>query len=176
MSILEFNRIIIIGNNGSGKSFLAKELAKITNLPLIHLDMEFWREDWQKPEEKEWIAIQKSLIAKEKWIIEGNHSSTMELRFKATDLVIFLDINRFTCLISVVKRHGKNRLGSPDYLNAKFNKDFFKFCKRLWDFPKDKRKLIIALHKKYPQKEFLIINSRKKANKLFELNKKIKII
>jgi hypothetical protein len=30
------------------------------------------------------------LTAKEKWIIDGNHTDTMELRFKAADIVIYL--------------------------------------------------------------------------------------
>jgi len=43
LNIFGYNRIMIVGNNGSGKSFLAKKLAVITGLPLVHLDMEFWR-------------------------------------------------------------------------------------------------------------------------------------
>jgi len=38
LNISDYNRIIIVGNNGSGKSFLSKELSVITGLPLIHLD------------------------------------------------------------------------------------------------------------------------------------------
>jgi adenylate kinase family enzyme len=41
LNIFEYNRIIIVGNNGSGKSFISKELAIITGLPVVHLDAEF---------------------------------------------------------------------------------------------------------------------------------------
>ena len=49
LNIFEYNRMIIVGNNGSGKSFLSKELSVITGLPLVHLDVEFWRPNWEKP-------------------------------------------------------------------------------------------------------------------------------
>ncbi len=37
----------------------------------------------------------------------------------AADLVIFLDINRFICMWSALKRHGKRRSDLPDYLEEK---------------------------------------------------------
>lgn len=37
------NRIMVIGSGGAGKSTFARELAKRTGLPLIHLDMHHWR-------------------------------------------------------------------------------------------------------------------------------------
>jgi len=55
LNIFGYNRIIIVGNNGSGKSFLSKELSFITGLPPVHLDVEFWRPNWEKPPKEEWI-------------------------------------------------------------------------------------------------------------------------
>jgi adenylate kinase family enzyme len=166
LNIFGYNRIIIIGNNGSGKSFLSKELSVITGLPLVHLDVEFWRPNWEKPLKEEWINIQMELISKEKWIIEGNHTDTMELRFKAADIVMFLDINRFVCLASVFKRYGKKRSDMPQYLEERLDKEFFRFCKLLWNFSKTRKRTIMGLHKKHPDKPFFTIESRKKMKKL----------
>lgn len=166
LNIFGYNRIIIVGNNGSGKSFLSKELSVITGLPPVHLDVEFWRPNWEKPPKEEWIKIQRELISKEKWIIEGNHTDTMELRFKAADIVIFLDINRFVCLASVFKRYGKKRSDMPQYLEEKLDVRFFYFCKVLWSFSKTRKRTIMDLHKKHPDKPFFVIKSRIKMKKL----------
>ncbi|MPQ31347.1 hypothetical protein E4V42_07845 [Clostridium estertheticum] len=64
MNIFGYNRIMIVGNNGSGKSFLAKKLALIAELPLVHLDIEFWRPNWGMPSKDEWKKGNMELILK----------------------------------------------------------------------------------------------------------------
>ncbi len=157
---------MIVGNNGSGKSFLSKELSAITGLPLVHLDVEFWRPNWEKPTKEEWIKKQTELISKEKWIIEGNHTGTMELRFQAADAILFLDINRIVCLAGVLKRLGKKRSDLPQYLEEKLDLDFFRLCKGLWRFSKTRRRAIMGLHEKYPDKPFLVIKGRRNLKKM----------
>lgn len=166
LNIFEYNRIIIVGNNGSGKSFLAKELSAITGLPLVHLDVEFWRPDWEKTPKEQWIKRQAELISKEKWIIEGNHTDTMELRFEAADMIIFLDINRIVCLAGVFKRLGKKRTDWPQYLEEKLDKAFFRFCMGLWIFNNTRKRTIMGLHNKNPGKPFFVIRGRRKMKEL----------
>lgn len=166
MNISEYNRIIIVGNNGSGKSFLSKELAVITGLPLIHLDVLFWRPNWEKPSKDEWVKKQQELTSEEKWIIDGNHSDTMELRFQSADLIILLDINRFICLFSVFKRNTKKRSDMPSYLKERLDMEYLHFLKGVWNFSKTRRLAILELHKKYPDKPFFVISSRRKMNNL----------
>ena len=93
----------------------------------------------------------------------------MELRFPAADLIVFLDINRFVCIISAAKRTGKKRSDLPDYLEEPkiFSKDFFGFVRWIWSYPKTDRKTVMALHEKYPEKEFLHIKRRSRVKKLF---------
>lgn len=162
MEISNFSRIIVVGNCGSGKSFLSKALSDLTGLPLIHLDVEYWRPNWEETPKEEWIEKQKEFISSEKWIIDGNYKSTMEIRFKAADLVIFLDINRFVCLFSALKRHGKKRSDLPQYLEEKFDLEFLQFCKWIWSFSKKGKPAIMDLHKRHPNKPFIIVKSRNK--------------
>lgn len=173
LNIFEYNRIIIVGNNGSGKSFLSKELSVITGLQLIHLDTEFWLPNWKMPSKEDWLNKNIEFISRKKWIIDGicSHGSTMDLRFEAADLIIFLDINRFICLAGVIKRQGKKRsdTATDHYHDEKFDKRFIGFCKGIINFNKTRKIRIIDLHKKYFEKTFLVINSRRKMNKL--LNK-----
>ena len=168
----KYNRIILVGSPGSGKSWLSKQISEITKLPLIHLDMEYHLPNWEKPPREEWDAKIKDFIEGEKWIIDGNYNRTMEPRFAAADLVIFLDINRLLCLISAAKRTGKKRSDLPEYLKEPpfWSRDFFQFAaKSIWTFRKWGLKTIIDLHEKYPEKEFLHIKSRRQVKKLLKI-------
>lgn len=165
MNIQDYSKIIIVGSAGSGKSWLGKKIAEMTGFPLTHLDNEYWKPNWVKTPRDEWISRQNELMAQEKWIIEGNYNSTMELRYTAADLVIFLDISRITCIIGVFKRHGKKRSDLPEYLEEKFDSEFWDFNKWIWDFPKKGKKTIMDLHEKYPDKPFLVLKSRRQAKK-----------
>jgi len=163
----DYKRIAIVGCPGSGKSTLARQLADITALPVIHLDMEFWRPGWEMTPRDEWIDKQTELIAQEKWIIDGNYGGTMEIRFASADVVIFLDIGRLTCLYRAAKRKGK-RPDFPDFLEEKFDKDFFELCKFIWNYRKAARNGVFELHKKYRDKPFIVIRNKRELKQMLE--------
>ena len=50
----------ITGLAGSGKSTLAVALAARTGLPIIHLDLSFWKPGWVAPLETEWREKQRA--------------------------------------------------------------------------------------------------------------------
>ena len=164
-----YNHIILVGNSGSGKSRTAKRIAELTGYPLFHLDKEHWLPGWVMSSREEKIIRQQKMMRREKWIIDGNYGSTMEMRFAAADLIVFLDINRLMCIFSAIKRTGKKRSDFPDYLEEPkiFSKDFFEFCKWIWSYPQTGRKTVMALHNKYPDKVFLHIRNRRSVKKLF---------
>ncbi len=168
MKFYKYNKIIVVGCSGSGKSWFSKKLAEKTGYKLIHLDNEFWKPDWVQTPRDEWIIRQKELIEEKQWIIDGNYNGTLELRFTASDLIVFLDINRYICILSALMRMGKKRSDLPEYLNEPklFSKGTLDFYKWIWIFPKKGRKTILDLHEKYPEKEFLHIKSRKEMNKI----------
>lgn len=136
MKIQEYKRIVIVGNNGSGKSYLATKLSTITGLPLIHLDSEFWKPDWEQPTREEWSRRQRELTSMPEWIIDGTHMSTLDIRFQKADLIIFINVNRWICMMSVLMRYKTKRTDIPDYLEEKIDIQFFRFIKGLLDFPK----------------------------------------
>lgn len=160
MNIKDYKRIIIIGNNGSGKSYLADILSESLNLPLIHLDLEYWGPNWTPMSHDKWCERQLEMVSGEKWIIDGNHTSSLDIRFKHADLVIFLDINRWLCFYSALNRLKKKRKDMPSYLNNRLNRDFFIFLKRLWHFDKERKPIIMDLHNQFKETPFFILTSR----------------
>jgi adenylate kinase family enzyme len=97
-------RVMIIGNGGSGKSTLARELGRRLNLPVIHLDREFWRPGWVRPPHDDWEIRVRELAASEQWIIEGNFGRTQEIRMARADTIILLDFSGWRCIWRAVSR------------------------------------------------------------------------
>lgn len=148
----KYQKIMVVGSPGSGKSYLAKEIHKKTGMHLVHLDNEYWNPDWLETEKEEWIDKQKKLMEMDCWIIDGNYNSTMELRVGEADFIIFLDVKRMTCIYGVLRRHGKKRSDLPEYLEERFDWEFLKFIHFVWSFPKKQRGQILEQHRQYPEK------------------------
>ena len=168
MSLQSYPRIAIIGSPGSGKSTLAREIAEKTGHPLIPLDYYYWQPGWIPTPKDEFIARQHEWVQGERWIIDGNYKGTLELRFAAADLVIFLDLPRWLCALRVIKRHGTKRPDMrPDVVESSiFSKDFAQFFGFIWRFKKDTMPKILALHEKYPDVEFVRLRTQKQVNEL----------
>lgn len=163
----KFKKVIVLGNNGSGKSYFSKELAKKTMLPLIHLDLLYWRENWEHPCRAEWIEIQKDLLEKDSWIIDGMYISTFEMRFMAADVVYFLDIDKDICLESVKQRESEKRSDFPSQLE-KNQEQFDILIDGLLEFEEKRKPQIIEMHNKYPQKEFIVFKTRDEIDEYLE--------
>ena len=101
------NKVIVIGPSGGGKSTFSKALHKITNIPLFHLDIIFWNSDKTTVEKTVFLDRLLKIIQKDTWIIDGDYASTMELRMRECDTVIFLDYPTEICLSGIKERKGK---------------------------------------------------------------------
>ena len=67
-------KIQIIGYSGSGKSTLARELGKIYNIPVLHLDSTKFYGDWQeRTVEEQTKIVQKFMDENDSWIIDGSY-------------------------------------------------------------------------------------------------------
>lgn len=77
---LNMKRIMIIGSGGAGKSTLARQLGERLQLDVYHLDALMWRPGWEIAPREERIDIQKQLVKKDEWIIDGNFGNTLDLR------------------------------------------------------------------------------------------------
>jgi adenylate kinase family enzyme len=116
-------RIAIIGPGGAGKSTLARALGEKLDLPVIHLDRLFWQPGWVEPDRSGWEALNRELVAGERWIIDGNYGGTMEIRLAAADTIVFCDLPPLLCMWRTVRRRRsgreRGRPDLPDYLDER---------------------------------------------------------
>lgn len=154
------NRIMVIGCPGSGKSTFSKKLHQITDLPLYHLDMMYWNADKTTVEKAVFKERIYNTIQLDKWIIDGNYGSTMELRLQACDTVIFLDYPLDVCLEGIRERKGKKRTDIP-WVEYEEDIEFIEFVKN-YNF--ESRPKVIELLEKYSYKTIYIFKNREAAN------------
>ena len=121
-------KVIVIGCPGSGKSTISRELHNKTGIPLYHLDMMYWNADRTTVEKSVFLERLSTVLEKDEWIIDGNYSSTMELRMAACDTVIFLDYPLDVCLDGIKERRGKPRSDMP-WIETEEDAEFIEFIK-----------------------------------------------
>jgi len=167
MNIHDYRKIVIFGSSGAGKSYLSRRIAELTGYPSYHLDAELLKPGWIMLEHNESVARQNEIISGNKWIIEGNYKKTMELRYVAADLVIFIDVGRFRRIVSVLRRRGQKRPELPDYFKdyRLFSKENVEFLKIVWSHDKATRKAVFSMREKYPNTPFLHVKGRREVNK-----------
>lgn len=153
-------RIMVIGCPGSGKSTFARALHQKTGVPLYHLDMLYWNADKTTVEKSVFLERLTAVLKKDEWIIDGNFSSTMELRLALCDTVIFLDFPMEVCLDGVRARRGKPRSDIP-WVETEEDAEFIAFIK---SFNEQRRPQVMALLQRYSDKNVLIFQSRAKAD------------
>ena len=92
-------RVVVIGRGASGKSTLAVQLSDITGFPVVELDKIFWQPGPVATPRGQWVAIQRELVAGERWIIDGDLGpyDAVDVRLRAADTVIFLDFSLVRC-------------------------------------------------------------------------------
>ena len=154
-------KIIVIGCPGSGKSHFSRELNKITDIDLYHLDMMYWNADKSTVDRSIFLQRLTDALNKEAWIIDGNYTSTMELRMSRCDTVFFLDLPVEVCLDGVASRRGKPRTDMP-WIEVDEDTEFTDFIKKFNEQEAPRARALIEKYK--DTKKIIIFKSREEAD------------
>ena len=137
-------KILLIGSPGSGKSTLTRELKKILDIPVLHLDKIWHTTNYDETAKKWFIKEQtKFMDNNTSWVIDGNYNGTLDLRIERANLIIWFHIPRRITMIRVLKRSIKRKFQkvAADDMSAEFkeklNREYVDFLRFVWDFEKN---------------------------------------
>jgi adenylate kinase family enzyme len=98
------DRIAVVGNCGTGKTFFARRLAQRLRVPCTELDAMFHQAGWTELEETEFRRQVATLVERPRWVIDGNYKHVRDLIWGRADTVVWLDLPRLVVLRRVVWR------------------------------------------------------------------------
>ncbi|HYG11089.1 MAG TPA: DNA topology modulation protein [Pyrinomonadaceae bacterium] len=139
-------KVLVVGSGGAGKSTFARRLGQLLNLEVIHLDSLYWNSGWVETPKAEWAKTVEELTRRDSWVMDGNYSGTLDIRIKACDTLIFLDMPRRVCFGRVLKRLIAYRHRTrPDMAAGCNEKLSWEFILWVWNYPKTQRPNILDL-------------------------------
>jgi adenylate kinase family enzyme len=99
-------RVVITGNGGAGKSWLARQLAERFGLPLIHLDDLYWAGDYGGAgrDKAEVYKEVERIALSEAWVIEGVYGWLLPATLPRATEFIFLDLSVDECVENLRQR------------------------------------------------------------------------
>ena len=102
-------RIHVVGTSGSGKSTIARELARTLQIPHIELDELHWGASWT-PKPSFFEDTVASLDRHPHWVVCGNYSKVADEITKRVDTIVWLDFPIWTPLLRITLRSIKRSL------------------------------------------------------------------
>jgi adenylate kinase family enzyme len=97
-------RILVIGPCGAGKSTLARALGAKLGLPIFHMDQLNWKPGWKESSKDEILERLSSIVATDRWVIDGNYGGTLAERLERADTVLYLDYPIRLCVARLFRR------------------------------------------------------------------------
>lgn len=162
---MKYQRMIVIGCPGSGKSTFSYRLRDKTGIPLYHLDMIFHRPDRTTIPKEEFDKRLSDILEREQWIIDGNYQRTLPVRFEKCDTVFLFDLPVEECVNGIKERIGRSRDDMP-WIESEADDGFLE---RVLNFRDDKLPAIYELIKKYGAlKNIIVFHSRHEADRWLE--------
>ncbi len=172
---MNYNKILIVGGIGSGKTTLANKITKILKIRNYEIDNIAYktRDVWVKSDYPERKKKLNKIFKRKTWILEGFYSTPWTHPiYKKADLVIILEVKKTKAKIRVFKRFLKRKFLMKK--NKKINKSLkgmIKIIKHIHLERYEKKiKRIKRVSKKH-SKKYIILKNKKEIK---EFIKKLK--
>lgn len=119
-------KINVIGTSGSGKSTFCKKLALKLSSTHIEMDQIFWGPNWKWPSDEEFFANLKTALDRPDWILDGNYTRTVPVKWESVDMVVWLDYSFPRTLLQAIKRAAHRAWTKEELWEGTGNRDTFR--------------------------------------------------
>ena len=103
-SILQVQRINVIGSSGSGKTTLARRIAAALDIHHLELDSIHHLPDWEPIDTELFRSKVAAFTQGDRWVVDGNYSKVRDLIWARADTVVFLDFPKWRVMTRLVPR------------------------------------------------------------------------
>jgi adenylate kinase family enzyme len=97
-------RISVVGNSGSGKTTVARQLAAALAVPHLELDAVFHQPGWQPLDTGLFRERVEAFTAGPSWVVDGNYGAVRDIVWARADTVVWLDGSRIRVMRQVIGR------------------------------------------------------------------------
>jgi adenylate kinase family enzyme len=167
------NRVMVVGCSGAGKSTLSMKLCHRFGFPFVSMDRDFfWLPDWKARARDEQRALISQKIGEERWLMDGSNPSSFDLRLPRADIVLWVRMPRWLCLLGVYRRalqtRGKTRIEmAPGCVEQWPDREFLSY---IWNFERKHGPIFMRNFDLYgPQVPVLVLKSRREVSQLLDL-------
>lgn len=84
-------RIHVVGTTGSGKTTLARRLARRLGIPHVELDALYWGTGWTPAATELFRQRTAYALRGTAWVVDGNYSKVRDIVWSRADTVVWLD-------------------------------------------------------------------------------------
>lgn len=101
-STFPYNRIVVIGTAGAGKSTLAISLSARLGISYIELDSLYWEPNWTPaPDFRARVEVATNSPA---WVADGNYSISRDILWSRAEALVWLDYGLWLSLGRLLRR------------------------------------------------------------------------
>jgi adenylate kinase family enzyme len=104
MRRIPMRRIVVVGTSGSGKTTMARQLARRLEIPHVELDALYWGPNWTPAPREVFRQQVERAIGGHEWATDGNYSAVRDIVWGRADTIVWLDYSLPVILWRVTTR------------------------------------------------------------------------